>query len=202
MDVRLLTFLVLSSRLPTFAISQWQLGKEQLGEAMAGEEGCEDRHSTLLESWEDQSQSWKPPPARHSRVTSCHHSASAPSSLRGAAAVPASVCGFYGAGREGPIPLPPVCRLRNKLKPCKWRREQPHLHRAASPGAERQQHLSTGTASDRHRAAQKPHPTPHASPLYLGTEEEVKGQQSNAGPCTLGGGRPCVKQGRQDKQYI
>lgn len=117
MDVRLLTFLVLSSRLPTFAIGRWQLGKGQLGEAMAGEEGCEDRHGTLLESWEDQSQSWNPPPACHSRVTSCHHSAGAPSSLRGAAAVPASVCGFYGAGREGPIPLPPACRLRNKLKP-------------------------------------------------------------------------------------
>ena len=36
------------------------------------------------------------------------------SSARGAAALFTSVRGFYGAGREWAIPLPPACGLRNK----------------------------------------------------------------------------------------
>lgn len=79
----------------------WQGGEQETGTAV------------LLENWEEDP-TLGGLASRSAGELQAATTLTPSSSARGAAALLASVRVFYGAGKEGEIPLPPACEHRNK----------------------------------------------------------------------------------------
>lgn len=95
-------------------MGQRQPGQEQLREAAVGGGDGKTGTAALLENWEEDRHSWMPPASRSAGDLHAATALMPSSSARGAAALFASVRVFYGAERDGEIPLPPACRHRSK----------------------------------------------------------------------------------------